>query len=139
MNSKHLLRAAFLLLVVFSTAGCEELLNESDTKPDGSVPFIRLQAPTDNSVFKTGQNIKLISSISDKDGIQEMDIQVVKLLDGAASQAVWGYKKFPTTNPVIVDTLIAATDLTKGNYLLRMNLVDKRTNTQIKEVRFSVK
>ena len=138
MNFKYLFRAACMILVI-GLAVCEELFNESETGPDGSLPYVRLQAPTEKSLFKTGQDVKIASTISDKDGIQEMDIKVVRMSDGAISQTVWGYKKFPTTNPVIVDTLISATNLTKGDYLLRLNLIDKRTNTQTKEVRFSVK
>lgn len=139
MIFRNLYKAVFILSILCTLASCEELFNESETGPDGSVPFVRLQAPNDNSVFKIGQNVKIVSTISDKDGIQEMDVKVVKVSDGAASQAVWGYKKFPTTNPVIVDTLIAANNLTAGEYLLRLNLIDKRTNVQVKEVHFTVK
>ena len=131
---------SFLALYCFITlTGCAELLGESDTKPDGSLPAVRLNAPLNNSVFAIGKNVAIKSVISDKDRIKEMEVQVVQLTEGSTSKAIWGYKKFPKTNPVIIDTTIAAATLTKGTYLLRLNLVDNRTNAQVKEVQFSVR
>ncbi|PSR52575.1 hypothetical protein AHMF7605_03055 [Adhaeribacter arboris] len=139
MIQKHLLNSVLAVVLFFFLASCEELFDTSDTKPDGSAPAVRLEAPQNNSVFSLGNNVPIKSVISDKDRIKEMEVQVVLLADGSANQTVWGYKKNPTTNPVIVDTTINTAVLTPGNYLLRMNLVDNRTNSKVKEVFFSVK
>ncbi len=139
MIFKNLRLSFFILVFLSGLSGCSELLNDSDTEADGSLPAIQLQAPTDNSVFTTGHTISIKSVISDKDRIKEMDVQVVKVNQGRTSAAIWGYKKFPTTNPVIVDTTMNTAGFTSGHYLIRFNLVDNRTNVQVKEVHFLIR
>src|SRR5690349_16776538 len=101
---KKILFSLFLLMGVGLFSACTELLNDSDTAPDGSAPAIQLQAPAENSLFNRGNIIPIKSVISDKDRIKEMEVQVIKISQGVASPVIWGYKKFPKTNPVIVDT-----------------------------------
>ncbi len=138
MIQKFILKSLVALIFVGILTSCEDLFDTSGTKPDGSAPAVRLEAPQNKSVFTLGNNVPIKSVISDKDRIKEMEVQVVHVSDGSLNQTVWGYKKNPTTNPVIVDTAIDASVLAPGTYLLRMNLVDNRTNTKVKEVFFSV-
>ena len=126
-------------MFVSTLSGCTELLNDSDTEADGSVPAVQLQAPTDNSIFAAGSTVFIKSVISDKDKIKEMEVQVVKVSQGSTSEAIWSYKKFPTTNPVIVDTTLNTAGFTSGHYLIRFNLVDNRTNVGVKEVHFLIR
>ncbi|QMU29107.1 hypothetical protein [Adhaeribacter radiodurans] len=139
MMQKLLLQCLTALILIISLTSCEDLFNNSDTKPDGSAPYVRLDAPLNNSVFMSGKTIPIQSLISDKDKIKELEVQVVNLADGSLNQTVWGYKKHPKTNPVIVDTTIKASSLPQGSYLLRMSLTDNRTNSKVKEVRFSIR
>lgn len=136
---KILLRTLILVLNAGLMAGCTDFFNDSSNRSDGSAPAIRLQAPIENSAFSVGQDVKIQSVISDKDRIKEMEVQVVKIAEGLPSKTVWSYKKFPTTNPVIVDTTIASAGWEEGEYLLRMNLVDNRTNAKVREVRFTIR
>ncbi|RDC63922.1 Ig-like domain-containing protein [Adhaeribacter pallidiroseus] len=139
MLYKNVLASFITLVWVGVLSGCAELNKDSETAPDGSLPVIQLQAPTDNSIFTSGNTISIKSTISDKDRIKEMEVQVVKVIQGSTSEAIWGYKKFPTTNPVIVDTSMNTTGLTSGHYMVRFNLVDTRTNAQVKEVHFLIR
>ena len=139
MIQRRLFNCFLALLFISTLTSCEDIFDTSGTKPDGSAPAVRLDGPLNNSVFAAGSKVTIKSTISDKDRIKEMEVQVVHISDGNTNNTVWGYKKYPTTNPVIVDTTIDASVLTPGNYLLRMNLVDNRTNTKVKEVFFSVK
>ncbi len=139
MHLKNILSCLIILVWIGILSGCADLNKDSETAPDGSLPAIQLQAPTDNSIFTSGNTIAIKSVISDKDKIKEMEVQVVKISQGSASEAIWGYKKFPITNPVIVDTLMNTTGLTSGHYMVRFNLVDNRTNVGVKEVHFLIR
>lgn len=128
------------LPLVFSLAvftSCEELLNEDTTTPDGSVPYISMLAPHENSVYIATQEVRIKSEITDKDKITRLEVHVTKT-DGAGSD-VWGYTKFPKKNPVIVDTTFSAAGLAKGNYVISLNTIDGRSNASTKVIHFSVK
>jgi hypothetical protein len=141
---------AFVALVAVFT-GCEEYFEKKDSEPDGSKPYIAISAPADNSVFSSNQAIKIESVISDKDKVKELEVQIVQLGEvGIANanksiggdnnaKALWSFKEFPKTNPVVVDTAFAAATLPAGEYLLTLNTIDGRTNVGIKEVHFTVK
>jgi hypothetical protein len=134
--------ALVALVAVFT--GCEEYFEKKDSEADGSTPYIAISAPADNSVFTQNQTIEIESLISDKDQVKELEVQVVKLAEstkqvGNISESVWSYKDFPVKNPVVIDTVLAASNLAPGNYLLTLNSIDKRTNVGIKEVHFTVK
>jgi len=140
--------ALLALLGLFT--GCEEYFAEKDSEPDGSKPYISVMSPANNSVFARNQNIEIESLLSDKDNIKELEVQIVKLnsessfstttIDTTTSgnKAVWSFKKYPTQNPVIIDTTVAASVLTAGNYLLVFNGIDGRTNVGTKEIKFTV-
>ena len=128
---------AFALYLVALT-GCD-LLEEDLTSPDGSVPYISVSSPAQNSVFTTKQTIKLKSEISDKDKISQLDVTVTRLDPETSNKPVWGYTKQPMKNPVIIDTAFSVSNLPAGNYILTLNTVDGRTNVGTKEINFSVK
>ena len=139
MTFNNVLFSFIFLFGVAVLGGCTELDKDTATVPDGSVPAIQLQAPSDNSIFASGNTISIKSVISDKDKIKEMEVQVVKVSQGSTSEAIWGYKKYPTTNPVVVDTIMNTTGFTSGHYMVRFNLVDNRTNVGVKEVHFLIR
>ena len=58
-------------LYILALTGCD-LLEEDLTSPDGSVPYISVSSPGQNSVFTIGQTINLKSEISDKDKINQI-------------------------------------------------------------------
>jgi hypothetical protein len=126
-----------LVFTLFAFTACEELLNEDTTSPDGSVPYIAVQAPYENSVFSAGQVVRIKSEITDKDKIKRLEVHVTRT-DGAGGD-VWGYTKHPQKNPVIVDTTFSAAGLGKGSYLISLNTIDGRTNVGTKTIRFSIK
>jgi len=140
---------AFVALVAVFT-GCEEYFEKKDSQPDGSKPYIAISAPADNSVFSSNEAIKIESVISDKDKVKELEVQIVQLGEGGSvnnksigtdnsAKALWSFKEFPKTNPVVVDTALAAANLPAGEYLLTLNTIDNRTTVGIKEVHFTVK
>jgi hypothetical protein len=126
-----------LFFSLFAFTGCEELLQEDTTSPDGSLPYISMVAPYENSVFTSGQAVRIKSEITDKDKIKKLEVHVTKS-DGAGGD-VWGYTKFPKKNPVIVDTTFSAAGLAKGDYIITLNTIDGRTNVSSKITRFSVR
>ena len=131
------LRFLPLVFSLFAFTGCEELFTEDTTTPDGSVPYISMVAPYENSVYTSGQAVRIKSEITDKDKIKQLDVHVTKS-DGAGGD-VWGYTKHPKKNPVIVDTTFAVTNLAKGDYIISLNTIDGRSNVSSKVIRFSVK
>jgi predicted phage tail protein len=124
-----------LLLATFS--GCGELFDEDSTAPDGSVPYITVQSPYDNTVYSGQEVVRIKSEISDKDKIQQLEVHVSRT-DGNNGE-VWGYKKFPKKNPVLIDTTFSAAGLASGNYAITLNTIDGRTNVGTKVIRFSIK
>lgn len=130
-----ILAAAFF---VVSLAGCKELSKEDEATPDGSLPYISVSAPNQNSVFTNNQQLQLLSEITDKDKIKQLDVRVVRA-DAGNNKSIWGYTKFPQKNPVVEDTTFAVSELEPGNYVLILNTIDGRTNVGTKEVKFIVK
>jgi hypothetical protein len=129
-----------LLPLIFSLAAftsCDELLNEDTTSPDGSLPYISMLAPYENSVFTSSQSVRIKSEISDKDKIKRLEVHVSKS-DGTGGD-VWGYTKFPKKHPVIIDTTFSAAGLATGDYIITLNTIDGRTNVGSKVIRFSIK
>ncbi|MGV3504350.1 MAG: hypothetical protein ACO1O1_11625 [Adhaeribacter sp.] len=126
-----------LVPALAALSSCEELWNEDTTTPDGSVPFISVQSPQDNSVYSTQQQVKIRSEISDKDKIKQLEVHVTPV--NAGSGDVWGYTKYPKKNPVIIDTTFSTAGLPAGDYIITLNTIDGRTNAGSKVIHFSVK
>ncbi|WP_026462625.1 hypothetical protein [Adhaeribacter aquaticus] len=128
-----------LLAIAVSMAAltsCEELFDDG-TKLDGSTPYIMLSSPNENSVFAKNQNVAIHSEITDKDNINQLDVNITQLnQDG--SKALWGFSKQPKKNPVILDTTFNTSNLAAGNYLLSVTTIDGRNNTGTKEIKFTI-
>lgn len=137
---KTLYAFAISALSLTSFVGCQEIFNEDETAPDGSVPNISISSPNENSSFLRDQTININSIITDKDNIQTLEVKVAKVSEGNPSATLWGFTKQPKKNPVVrVDTAFTASTLPTGNYVLTLNTIDGRTNVGYKEIKFSVK
>ena len=128
----------FLLVPALAAlSSCEELWNEDTTTPDGSVPYIAVQSPHDNTIYTAQQQVRIKSEISDKDKIKQLEVHVSPVNAGTGD--VWGFTKFPKKNPVILDTAFSAAGLATGDYIITLTTIDGRTNTGSKVIRFTVK
>lgn len=126
-----------LVFALAALSSCEELWNEDTTSPDGSLPFIHVLSPNENTVFTSLEQVRIKSEISDKDKIKQLEVHVSRVNAGTGD--VWGYTKYPLKNPVIIDTTFSAAGLPAGDYILTLNTIDGRTNAGSKVIRFSVK
>ena len=125
-------------LSLMALAGCS-YFEEDLTSPDGSAPYISVLSPGENTVFTDGQVLNLKSEILDKDKINQLEVQIIKLNAESSNAPVWGFTQQPKKNPVVIDTALAVSSLPAGDYLLTLNTVDSRTNVGTKEIKFSVK
>lgn len=125
-----------LVPVLAALSSCEELWNEDTTSPDGSLPYIKVDAPHENTVYTAQQQVSIKSEISDKDKIKQLEVHVTPV--NAPGGDVWGYTKYPKKNPVIIDTAFSAAGLPAGDYIITLNTIDGRTNVGSKVIRFSV-
>lgn len=119
-----------------SLTACEDLFEDGSLQPDGSTPYLVIHTPTKMQALSKASGLRLKYSVSDKDMVKEIQVQVRE------SEAGTDYIQY-TTQPQKkwhdVDTLLSTGHLRQGTYTLRIQATDFRTNVASEEVTFTVK
>ncbi|WP_125185457.1 hypothetical protein [Botryobacter ruber] len=125
---------ATMLAVVMLTS-CEDIF-EDGMKPDGSKPYVTVNAPTANHSFTKANGVAVSLSVVDKDDVKDLIVQISDL-NGEAP--IVDFTKHFNKNVAILDTLVAQNQLMPGSYKLSITAKDKRSNVQKQEITFKVK
>jgi hypothetical protein len=133
MKLKTTLVSLGVLLVL---ASCEDLFEDGSLQPDGSVPYVVVNAPTNSHSMKAGKELRISITASDKDSVDYVQFTV----KGAAGEKpVVDFKKALNKRVMEFDTLVSMSGAGPGTYTLAVDAADKRTNRTLKEVTVTVR
>ena len=133
MNFKILL---VCVLAVASLTACEDLFEDGSLQPDGSKPYLVIRNPTQNQTLSKSSGLRVKLTATDKDKLKEL--QVIVRANGGEVDYI-NYSTFPDNKILEIDTVLNVSELKKGDYTLKINATDFRTNLASTEVLFSVK
>ena len=134
MKLKSLL--ASMLAIVMLTS-CEDIF-EDGMKPDGSKPYVTVNAPTTNHSFTKANGVAVNLTIVDKDNVKDLNVQILDANGNGEAPIIEFTKRFDK-NVVVLDTLVGQDQIMPGSYKLSITAKDKRTNIEKKEITFKVK
>jgi hypothetical protein len=124
------------LSVLLMLTSCEDLFEDSNLQPDGSIPYIVVKAPTNSQSLKTGKELRISITASDKDSVDYVHFTVK---ESGAENPVVDFKKVLNKRVVEFDTLVSMSDAGPGTYTLAVDAADKKTNRTLKEVTVTVR
>ena len=133
MNLKTMLAS---VLAVSMLTACEDLFEDGSMQPDGSKPSLTINNPSNNQSVSTTQGLRVNVTVVDKDLVKDLEFTVV---GDNAETALVKFKKFPERNVVEFDTTILINGVSPGEYKLKVDATDKRTNLEHQEIKFTVK
>lgn len=133
MNFKSLLSC---VLAVGMLTACEDLFEDGSLQPDGSKPNLTINSPTSNQSVTKQQGLRLSVTVVDKDLIKDLEFTVKGV---NSEKALFTFSKHPERNVVSFDSTVAVGNVSPGEYRFVVTATDKRTNTEQKEARFTIK
>lgn len=133
MNLKTMLAS---VLAVSMLTSCEDLFEDGSMQPDGSKPSLTINNPSNNQSVSTTQGLRVNVTVVDKDLVKDLEFTVI---GDNAETALVKFKKFPERNVVEFDTTIMINGVSPGEYKLKVDATDKRTNLEHQEIKFTVK
>jgi hypothetical protein len=122
--------------VLLMLTSCEDLLEDGSLQPDGSVPYVVVNAPTNSHSLQAGKEMRISITASDKDSVDYVHFTVK---ESSAEKPVVDFKMVLNKRVVEFDTLVSMSDAGPGTYTLAVDAADKRTNRTLREVTVTVR
>lgn len=133
MKIKSILASLGVLLMLTS---CEDLFEDGSLQPDGSVPYLVVNAPSNSQSLRSGEQLRISVTASDKDSVSSMRFTV----KGASAETpLVDFTKVLRKRVVEFDTLVSMGNASPGTYSLSVDATDRKTNRALKEVSVTVR
>ncbi|WP_089321029.1 Ig-like domain-containing protein [Pontibacter ummariensis] len=123
------------LAAILTLTACEDLFESGNLEPDGSVPSLTVNTPTNNQTASIGQGLTIDVTVVDKDQVSNLDFVVA---GSSGENELIHFVTKPGKTVVEYDTLVSLQNFEPGKYTLLISAQDRRTNQSLKEVKFNV-
>ncbi|WP_299707556.1 hypothetical protein [uncultured Pontibacter sp.] len=124
------------LVAVASLTACEDVFEDGSLQPDGSKPYLVIRNPTQNQALSKSDGLRVKLTATDKDKLKELRVSV---RDNGTGVDYINFSAFPEKKILEIDTVLNVSELKQGDYTLKINAIDFRTNEASTEILFSVK
>lgn len=131
-------KSLIIPFAILTMTGCKNIFETDELKADGSTPYNKVAAPVADNVYSASEPFKLQGNFSDKDNIKQLDVNLVRLSDGTASENVVTFQRKPDIHFYQLDTVLAPNTLAPGKYQLRFHSIDGRSNEGTTDINFTV-